>query len=66
VDHGGQPVPCCAWQPTPIASTYMGLTAVTLLWTVFLFSQVHRPPSMCVESGPVLMPQRVPACIPSC
>jgi hypothetical protein len=41
VDHGGQPVPCCAWQPTPQASTYMGLTAVTLLWTVFLFSQMR-------------------------
>ena len=61
VDHGGQPVPCCAWQPTPIASTYMGLTAVTLLWTVFLFSQVRRQPCLYVESGlfkAVLMPWR--------
>lgn len=53
VDHSGQPVPCCAWQPTPQASMYMGLTAVMLLWTVFLFSQVRRSLSVYMISGAV-------------
>jgi hypothetical protein len=46
-----------------MASTYMGLTAVTLLWTVFLFSQVCRPLSVCVESGAVQGSANATACL---
>lgn len=41
VDHDGQPVPCCAWEPSGWAQAYMAITGVTLLWTVFLFSQIR-------------------------
>lgn len=47
VDHDGQPVPCCAWEPSGWAQAYMAITGVTLLWTVFLFSQVPSSTSAC-------------------
>lgn len=56
-------MPCCAWQPTAWASTYMAITGVTLLWTVFLVSQAcdiqltaqgWTPPVVEVARSPVL------------
>jgi hypothetical protein len=41
VDHDGQAVPCCAWQPSGWAQAYMSIGGVTLLWTVFLFSTIR-------------------------
>ena len=41
MDAQGESVPCCVWQPSTWAVTYMGIASLQLLWTVLLFAEAR-------------------------